>query len=89
MFVKIQVLEFLPELFEALRVEGYALTEAEAAIFLPCLVEKVGFFSFIVEMFPHFLMCLACNCELSSLEALVLLFFFCHIIIVLKYELKF
>ncbi|KMT04298.1 hypothetical protein BVRB_8g183730 [Beta vulgaris subsp. vulgaris] len=38
----LKVLEFLPELFEALRVEGYALTEAEAAIFLPCLVEKSG-----------------------------------------------
>lgn len=36
-----QVLEFLPELFEMLRNEGYMMTEAEAAIFLPCLVEKV------------------------------------------------
>lgn len=36
-----QVLEFLPELFEALRDEGYSLTEAEAAVFLPCLMEKV------------------------------------------------
>ncbi|XP_057538805.1 protein MOR1-like isoform X2 [Amaranthus tricolor] len=38
----LKVLEFLPELFEALRNEGYALTEAEATIFLPCLVEKSG-----------------------------------------------
>ncbi|KNA20108.1 hypothetical protein SOVF_055370 [Spinacia oleracea] len=38
----LKVLEFLPEFFEALRVEGYALTEPEAAIFLPCLVEKSG-----------------------------------------------
>lgn len=38
----LKVLEFLPEFFEALRIEGYALTEAEAAIFLPCLVEKSG-----------------------------------------------
>ncbi|XP_074307660.1 protein MOR1-like isoform X2 [Silene latifolia] len=38
----LKVLEFLPELFEALRSEGYALTEAEAAIFLPCFVEKSG-----------------------------------------------
>ncbi|CAO2823819.1 unnamed protein product [Amaranthus hypochondriacus] len=38
----LKVLEFLPELFEALRIEGYALTEAEATIFLPCLVEKSG-----------------------------------------------
>lgn len=36
-----QVLEFLPELFDMLRDEAYALTESEAAIFLPCLVEKV------------------------------------------------
>uniref|UniRef100_A0A803LPT6 TOG domain-containing protein n=1 Tax=Chenopodium quinoa TaxID=63459 RepID=A0A803LPT6_CHEQI len=38
----LKVLEFLPEFFEALRIEGYALTEAEAAIFLPCLVEKIS-----------------------------------------------
>ncbi|KAH9626996.1 hypothetical protein KSS87_017847 [Heliosperma pusillum] len=37
-----QVLEFLPELLEAMKSEGYALTEAEAAIFLPCFVEKSG-----------------------------------------------
>lgn len=36
-----QVLEFLPELFDTLRDEGYSLTESEAAVFLPCLVEKV------------------------------------------------
>ncbi|XP_049358329.1 protein MOR1 [Solanum verrucosum] len=38
----LKVLEFLPELFEMLRNEGYMMTEAEAAIFLPCLVEKSG-----------------------------------------------
>ncbi|XP_038980798.1 protein MOR1-like isoform X4 [Phoenix dactylifera] len=38
----LKVLEFLPELFVALKDEGYTLTEAEAAIFLPCLVEKCG-----------------------------------------------
>lgn len=36
-----KVLEFLPELLEMLRNEGYTMTEAEAAIFLPCLIEKV------------------------------------------------
>ena len=39
--VYLQVLEFLPQLVEALTNEGYVLTDAEAAIFLPCLVEKV------------------------------------------------
>ncbi|KAL5775569.1 hypothetical protein ACOSP7_013126 [Xanthoceras sorbifolium] len=38
----LKVLEFLPELFDALRDEGYSLTESEAAVFLPCLVEKSG-----------------------------------------------
>ncbi|KAK9681891.1 hypothetical protein RND81_10G035200 [Saponaria officinalis] len=38
----LKVLEFLTELLEALKSEGYALTEAEAAIFLPCFVEKSG-----------------------------------------------
>ncbi|KAK6267582.1 hypothetical protein QUC31_011742 [Theobroma cacao] len=38
----LKVLEFLPELFESLKGEAYALTESEAAIFLPCLIEKVG-----------------------------------------------
>ncbi|KAI8567611.1 hypothetical protein RHMOL_Rhmol02G0135000 [Rhododendron molle] len=37
----LKVLEFLPELFDMLRIEGYTLTESEAAIFLPCLIEKV------------------------------------------------
>lgn len=35
------MLEFLPELFDTLRDEGYSLPESEAAVFLPCLVEKV------------------------------------------------
>ncbi|KAF2304599.1 hypothetical protein GH714_034662 [Hevea brasiliensis] len=39
----LKVLEFLPELFVMLRDEGYTLTESEAAIFLPCLIEKVVF----------------------------------------------
>ncbi|PKI69294.1 hypothetical protein CRG98_010295 [Punica granatum] len=38
----LKVLEFLPELFNRLRDEGYSLTESEAAIFLPCLIEKSG-----------------------------------------------
>ncbi|KAK2999384.1 hypothetical protein RJ639_023164, partial [Escallonia herrerae] len=38
----LKVLEFLPELFDTLRNEGYTLTEPEAAVFLPCLIEKSG-----------------------------------------------
>ncbi|XP_020521683.1 protein MOR1 isoform X2 [Amborella trichopoda] len=38
----LKVLEFLPELFDTLKNEGYSLTEAEAAMFLPCLIEKSG-----------------------------------------------
>ncbi|KAL3851295.1 hypothetical protein ACJIZ3_013177 [Penstemon smallii] len=38
----LKVLEFLPDLLEMLRNEGYTMTEAEAAIFLPCLIEKSG-----------------------------------------------
>ncbi|XP_050225850.1 protein MOR1 isoform X2 [Mercurialis annua] len=38
----LKVLEFLPELFDMLRDEAYLLTESEAAIFLPCLIEKLG-----------------------------------------------
>ncbi|CAL9765702.1 unnamed protein product [Musa acuminata subsp. burmannicoides] len=38
----LKVLEFLPELFGVLKDEGYTLTEAEAAMFLPCLAEKSG-----------------------------------------------
>ncbi|XVF26272.1 hypothetical protein REPUB_Repub14bG0001500 [Reevesia pubescens] len=38
----LKVLEFLPELFDSLKGEAYTLTESEAAIFLPCLIEKVG-----------------------------------------------
>ncbi|XP_043688647.1 protein MOR1 isoform X3 [Telopea speciosissima] len=38
----LKVLEFLPELFDILKDEGCTLTEAEAAIFLPCLIEKSG-----------------------------------------------
>ncbi|GFQ07256.1 protein mor1 [Phtheirospermum japonicum] len=38
----LKVLEFLPELLDMLRNEGYTMTEAEAAIFLPCLIEKVA-----------------------------------------------
>ncbi|KAL0305776.1 UNVERIFIED_CONTAM: protein MOR1 [Sesamum radiatum] len=38
----LKVLEFLPELLEMLRNEGYTMTEAEAAIFLPCLIEKIS-----------------------------------------------
>ncbi|KAJ6297856.1 hypothetical protein OIU76_019047 [Salix suchowensis] len=37
----LKVLEFLPELFDRLRDEAYTLSESEAAIFLPCLIEKV------------------------------------------------
>lgn len=35
------MLEFLPEFIDALNTDGYTLTEAEASIFLPCLIEKV------------------------------------------------
>ncbi|KZV45890.1 hypothetical protein F511_32448 [Dorcoceras hygrometricum] len=38
----LKVLDFLPELLDMLKNEGYTMTEAEAAIFLPCLVEKSG-----------------------------------------------
>ncbi|KAK4759750.1 hypothetical protein SAY87_022881 [Trapa incisa] len=38
----LKVLEFLPELFRRLKDEGYSLSESEAAIFLPCLMEKSG-----------------------------------------------
>ncbi|XP_058078323.1 protein MOR1 isoform X2 [Magnolia sinica] len=38
----LKVLEFLPELIDTLKDEGYTLTESEAFIFLPCLVEKSG-----------------------------------------------
>ncbi|KAJ6894748.1 protein MOR1 [Populus alba x Populus x berolinensis] len=38
----LKVLEFLPALFDLLRDEAYALSESEAAIFLPCLIEKLG-----------------------------------------------
>lgn len=37
-----QVLEFLLEVVEALKNNGYTLTEAESSIFIPCLVEKVN-----------------------------------------------
>ncbi|KAG5557871.1 hypothetical protein RHGRI_007939 [Rhododendron griersonianum] len=36
----LKVLKYLPELFDMLRIEGYTLTESQAAIFIPCLVEK-------------------------------------------------
>eukprot|EP00252_Welwitschia_mirabilis_P027944 TRINITY_DN9838_c0_g1_i1.p1 TRINITY_DN9838_c0_g1~~TRINITY_DN9838_c0_g1_i1.p1 ORF type:complete len:2078 (+),score=475.99 TRINITY_DN9838_c0_g1_i1:649-6234(+) len=38
----LKVLEFLPELFLALKNDGYTLTESEANIFLPFLIEKLG-----------------------------------------------
>ncbi|XP_025815163.1 protein MOR1 isoform X3 [Panicum hallii] len=38
----LKVLDFLPELFDVLKDQSYMLTEAEAAIFLPCLIEKSG-----------------------------------------------
>ncbi|XP_058079545.1 protein MOR1-like [Magnolia sinica] len=38
----LKVLEFLPELIGTLKDEGYTLTESEAFIFLPCLIEKSG-----------------------------------------------
>ncbi|KAI3466656.1 hypothetical protein Pfo_023319, partial [Paulownia fortunei] len=37
----LKVLEFLAELLDMFRNEGYTMTEAEAAIFLPSLIEKV------------------------------------------------
>ena len=49
-----QVLEFLPELLDTLKEEGYTLTESEVAMFLPCLVEKVNISNYIcrVLLFP-------------------------------------
>lgn len=38
----IQVLDFLPDFVEAMKNESYTLTEYEASILLPCLVEKVS-----------------------------------------------
>ncbi|XXG85325.1 hypothetical protein AAC387_Pa11g0421 [Persea americana] len=38
----LKVLEFLPQLIDTLKDEGYSLTEPEAFIFLPCLMEKSG-----------------------------------------------
>ncbi|XP_077250058.1 protein MOR1-like isoform X3 [Tasmannia lanceolata] len=38
----LKVLEFLPELIGTLKDEGYTLSESEAAIFIPCLIEKSG-----------------------------------------------
>ncbi|KAK8641657.1 hypothetical protein V6N13_011041 [Hibiscus sabdariffa] len=38
----LKVLEFLPELCNSLKGEAYSLSEAEAAIFFPCLIEKLG-----------------------------------------------
>ncbi|KAI9124426.1 hypothetical protein K1719_004348 [Acacia pycnantha] len=38
----LKVLDFLPELLDTLKDEGYSFTEAEVAVFLPCLVEKLG-----------------------------------------------
>ncbi|XP_072953995.1 protein MOR1-like isoform X1 [Typha angustifolia] len=38
----LKVLEFLPELFDVLKDQSYILNEAEAAVFLPCLIEKSG-----------------------------------------------
>ncbi|XP_019426639.1 PREDICTED: protein MOR1-like [Lupinus angustifolius] len=38
----LKVLEFLPELLNTFKDEGYSLTESEVALFLPCLVEKLG-----------------------------------------------
>ncbi|KAG5088354.1 hypothetical protein JHK86_000966 [Glycine max] len=37
-----EVLEFLPELLDTLKDEGYSLTKSEEAVFLPCLVEKAN-----------------------------------------------
>ena len=44
----VQVLEFLPEFVDALKNEGYTLTEYEASILLPCLIEKVCLFFFVL-----------------------------------------
>eukprot|EP00850_Spirogloea_muscicola_P001145 SM000004S15015 [mRNA] locus=s4:723804:739200:- [translate_table: standard] len=38
----LKVLEFLPQLVDCLKKESYTLTDAEANIFIPCLVEKLG-----------------------------------------------
>lgn len=38
----LKVLDFLPELFDMLGSKGYTMTESEATIFIPILVEKSG-----------------------------------------------
>ncbi|GAV88428.1 HEAT domain-containing protein/CLASP_N domain-containing protein [Cephalotus follicularis] len=38
----LKVLEFLHELFDKLQEESYSLSESEAAVFIPCLIEKSG-----------------------------------------------
>lgn len=45
-----QVLEFLHDLFDMFRDEGYMLTESEAAILLPCLMEKVVTFLLYAQL---------------------------------------
>lgn len=69
------MLEFLPELFDTLREEAYSLTESEAAIFLPCLVEKVLYILLLEEfgcMYKHH--CNLVNIILNNYGML----FFCH-----------
>ncbi|WZZ39863.1 hypothetical protein YC2023_036122 [Brassica napus] len=46
-----KVLEVLPELFNTLKDEEYCLTEAEAAIFLPCLAEKQDLTNYLTSLF--------------------------------------
>ena len=48
------MLEFLPKLFDSLKGEAYALTDLDAAIFLPCLIEKV---LFIILNYMDFALC--------------------------------
>ncbi|KAJ3669121.1 hypothetical protein LUZ60_011071 [Juncus effusus] len=40
--ILMKVFEFLHELFDILKAQTYSFTEAEAEMFLPCLIEKAG-----------------------------------------------
>jgi hypothetical protein len=40
----VQTVEYLEALLDALKGQNYHLSEYEAALFIPCLVEKVGRF---------------------------------------------
>lgn len=47
------MLEFLHDLFDMFRDEGYMMTESEAAILIPCLMEKVFFLFFVLILYAQ------------------------------------